>query len=63
MFRGHRSLDEAVISFEAALASVRWRKTRVPVRWVYEVKRTLARMRPRRMRPVAAVTATHDPED
>ena len=63
MFRGHRSLEEAAVSFDAALASVRWRKTRVPVRWVYEIKRSLARLRPRRTPPVAPVTATHDPED
>ena len=54
MFRGHRSLEEAVVSFDAALASVRWRKTRVPVRWVYEIKRSSPACDPgahRRSRP------------
>jgi hypothetical protein len=50
MFRGHRSIEDAVVSFDEALASVRWRKTMVPVRWVYETKRRLARLRRRRPR-------------
>ncbi len=63
MFRGHRSLEEAVLSFDVALTSVRWRKTWIPVRWVYETKRFLARLRPRRTPPVAPLTATSDAED
>jgi hypothetical protein len=38
MFRGHRSLDDAVDTFDLALSSVRWRKSRIPVRWVFEAK-------------------------
>ena len=63
MFRGHRSLEEAVLSFDVALTSVRWRKTWIPVRWVYETKRFLARLRPRRTPPVAPLTATPDTEE
>jgi hypothetical protein len=45
LFRGHRSLDDAVRSFDLALGSVRWRRRRyIPVRTVYEVRRTLARL-------------------
>lgn len=45
LFRGHRSLDDAVRSFDLALDSVRFRKRRyVPVRWVYEIRRNLARL-------------------
>ena len=33
-------LEEAVASFDLALESVVWRRTRVPVRWVYEAKRS-----------------------
>lgn len=58
MFRGHRSLDEAVRSFDLALSSVRWRKTRVPVRWVYETKRFVARLGLRRPRPRVAPKTT-----
>lgn len=61
MFRGHRSIEEAVVSFDAALSSVRWRKTRVPVRWVYETKRILARFglwRPSRPRPAVSSKST-----
>lgn len=39
MFRGHATLQSAVASFDLALDSVRWRKTRLPVRWVYELSR------------------------
>lgn len=39
MFRGHATLQAAVASFDVALDSVRWRKTRLPVRWVYELSR------------------------
>jgi hypothetical protein len=58
MFRGHRSLDEAVRSFDLALSSVRWRKTRVPVRWVYEAKRFVSRLGLRRPRPRVAPKTT-----
>jgi len=45
LFRGHRSLDDAVRSFDLALGSVRWRRRGyVPVRWAYEIRRTLARL-------------------
>jgi CDP-Glycerol:Poly(glycerophosphate) glycerophosphotransferase len=58
MFRGHRSLDEAVRSFDLALSSVRWRKTRVPVRWVYEAKRFVSRLGLRRPRARVAPKTT-----
>jgi hypothetical protein len=41
MFRGHRSLADAARSFDLALESVRWRKTRIPPRYAYELKRWL----------------------
>ncbi len=41
MFRGHGTLQAAVASFDLALDSVRWRKTRLPVRWVYELSRSV----------------------
>jgi hypothetical protein len=49
MFRGHRSIEEAAGSFDLALASVAWRKTRVPVRWVYELKRRIPWLREPRL--------------
>lgn len=39
MYRGHRTLDEAVRSFDQALSVVWFRKTPIPVRWAYEVQR------------------------
>ena len=47
MFRGHRTLEEAVVSFDLALESVGRRASRIPVRWVYEAKRRLPRLRER----------------
>jgi hypothetical protein len=41
MFRGHRSIEDATRSFDLALGSVRWRKSRIPPRYVYELKRRL----------------------
>lgn len=35
-FRGHRSLEEASATFDLALAAVRFRKTRIPPRLVFE---------------------------
>ncbi|MEX2183194.1 MAG: CDP-glycerol glycerophosphotransferase family protein [Chloroflexota bacterium] len=35
-FRGHRSLEEAAVTFDIALAATRWRKTRIPPRYVFE---------------------------
>lgn len=55
MFRGHRSIDAAVASFDLALDCVRWRKTRVPVRWVYEASRRFPVLQDRRIRRVAAL--------
>lgn len=49
-YRGHRSIEEAVRTFDLALTCVYWRKTRIPVRWVFEAKRILARIRPSRGR-------------
>ncbi|HEY8168434.1 MAG TPA: CDP-glycerol glycerophosphotransferase family protein [Candidatus Limnocylindrales bacterium] len=49
MFRGHRSIEEAVQSFELALeiaAVSRWRRRAIPMRWPYEYRRW--RMRRRR---------------
>ena len=43
MFRGHRSLEDAVRTFDIALDSVRFRKTPIPPRWVFEVRRRLRR--------------------
>ena len=45
MFRGHRSIEEAADSFDLALDSVIWRKTPVPVRWVYESRRRIPFLR------------------
>jgi hypothetical protein len=45
MFAGNRSLEEAVQTFDLALASVRYRRTRIPVRYVHRAKRLLARLR------------------
>lgn len=53
MFRGHRSLEEAVATFDLALDSVRWRKTRIPVRWAYELKRAVPWLGNPRLRRVA----------
>jgi len=47
MFRGHRTLEEAVASFDLALESVGRRGSRIPVRWVYEAKRRLSVLRER----------------
>jgi CDP-Glycerol:Poly(glycerophosphate) glycerophosphotransferase len=63
MFHGHRSIEEAVVSFDIALASVRWRKTRVPVRWVYETRRFLARLRPVRRTPGRPAQAGREDSD
>jgi hypothetical protein len=38
MYRGHRSIDEAVRTFDTALDSVGWRASRIPVRVVFELK-------------------------
>jgi len=54
MFRGHRTIDAAVASFDLALDCVRWRKTRIPVRWVYEAKRRFPVLHDRRIGRVAA---------
>lgn len=43
MFRGHRSLEDAVRTFDLALDTVRFRKTPIPPRWVFEVRRRLRR--------------------
>lgn len=55
MFRGHRSITEAAASFDLALSSVRWRKTRIPVRWVYETRRRVPWLRRLPLRRVARV--------
>jgi hypothetical protein len=52
MFRGHRSIQEAARSFDLALSSVVWRKTPVPVRWVYEARRRIPLLRDPRLDPV-----------
>ncbi len=49
MFRGHRSIEEAAATFDLALDSVRWRKTRVPVRWVFEARRRVPLLRSPRL--------------
>jgi hypothetical protein len=39
IYRGHRSLDEASKTFDLALSALQFRKTRIPVRWAFEVLR------------------------
>jgi hypothetical protein len=54
IYRGHRSLDEAVRTFDLALWAVGWRKSRIPVRVAFELGRrgwVLPRLT-RRLRPV-----------
>lgn len=43
MFRGHRSMDAAVRTFDIALDTVRFRKTPIPPRYAFEVRRRLGR--------------------
>ena len=49
-FRHHRSLDDAVRTFDIALSVINWRKTPIPVRIPFEVKVLLARLRSRTTR-------------
>ena len=51
MFRGHRSIEEAVRLVRHGAVGRARRKTRVPVRLVDETKRILARVRPRHPAP------------
>lgn len=44
LFRDHRTLEDAVRSFDLALSSTRWRNGRVPVRIAYEARRRLVRV-------------------
>ena len=44
-YRHHRSLDDAVRTFDIALSCVSWRKTPIPVRIPFEAKLLLARLR------------------
>jgi hypothetical protein len=53
MFRGHRSIEDAAASFDLALRSVAWRKTPIPVRWVFEARRRVPLLRDPRLDPVA----------
>ena len=39
IYRRHRSLDEASKTFDLALSALQFRKTRIPVRWAFEVLR------------------------
>jgi CDP-Glycerol:Poly(glycerophosphate) glycerophosphotransferase len=39
MYRGHRSLDEASETLDLALSALHFRKTRIPVRWAFELLR------------------------
>jgi hypothetical protein len=43
-FRGHRSLDDAVATFDLALSTVRWRRSWIPPRYVFEARRLKARV-------------------
>jgi hypothetical protein len=52
-FRGHRSIDDAVRTFDIALSATRWRRGPVPVRFVFEAKCLLARFRPASGRPAS----------
>ncbi|HEY7573889.1 MAG TPA: hypothetical protein VIB08_01895 [Thermoanaerobaculia bacterium] len=45
MFAGNRSMEDAVRTFDLALSSVRFRRTRIPVRYAFAAKRLLARLR------------------
>jgi hypothetical protein len=45
MFAGNRSMEDAVQTFDLALSSVRFRRTRIPVRYAFLAKRWLARVR------------------
>jgi hypothetical protein len=45
MFAGNRSMEEAVQAFDLALSSVRFRRTRLPVRYAFLAKRWLTRLR------------------
>lgn len=46
MYRGHRSLEEAVATFDLALSCVRWRRSRIPPRYVFEARRRATVLRP-----------------
>ncbi len=65
MFRGHRSLDEAVETFEIALGVASrsgWRARSIPLRFPFELGRFRARRRGRRSRgPSAESTAIDRP--
>jgi hypothetical protein len=45
-FRDHRSIEDAVRTFDLALSVTRWRRRRIGVRRAFEAKRLLARLRP-----------------
>lgn len=45
-FRDHRSIDDAVRTFDLALSVTRWRRRRIGVRYAFEGKRLLSRLRP-----------------
>ena len=47
-YRHHRSLEDAVRTFDLALDVVRWRRTPVPLRYPFEAKLLLGRFRGRR---------------
>jgi len=47
-FRHHRSLDDAVRTFDIALSVTGWRRTPIPVRIPFEAKLLVARLRGRR---------------
>jgi hypothetical protein len=53
MYRGHRTVEEAVRTFDTALSCVQWRGSRLPVWLVFEAKMRLAALRSirRRLRP------------
>jgi hypothetical protein len=45
-FRDHRSIEDAVRTFDLALSVTRWRRRRIGVRYAFEGKRLLTRLRP-----------------
>jgi hypothetical protein len=45
-FRDHRTIDDAVRTFDIALSVTRWRRRPISVRRAFEAKRLLSRLRP-----------------
>ncbi|MFL5643984.1 MAG: SRPBCC domain-containing protein [Chloroflexota bacterium] len=54
-FRHHRSIDDAVRSFDAALSTLWWRSIPLPLRFPYEIKLLVSRLRSRFVQSCIAV--------